>query len=103
MRVKRGNQIHGPDYIEVDPNNHCRTDAQFRALMRIEKLFEPDFWCGDPLTPEHPGQKFNCSFLHTFYRNGYFTCLWITPTGIVKEFGEGHQRRELFRMAKDNR
>lgn len=94
LRVKIGNQIDGPQFVDLDSRHHCRTDAQFRAVERLIKSpsNKLDFLCDNPLAPEPDGKRYSCAFAVTFYDTDGAMCMArITKTGCIRYMHGPHK------------
>lgn len=85
MRVQIGNT--GLKFVTIDPNNTCRTQKQYDAMVELHKLWPFKFWAINMFEPNANGKKYNCTFTHRFNSDPItWHSVRITPTGKLKEF-----------------
>jgi hypothetical protein len=66
-------------------HDSVRTPAQALAVRRIVAQPGFSFACGNPLTLDHPGEPYSCTFNFLWYgTDGVLQVSRITPTGRTK-------------------
>lgn len=79
-QVQIGNT--GTEFDTVDSENHCRTQAQYEAVMAWHQTHPATFWCGNAFKVAFPGEQYKCTFAHHYFdENGKYQMLTVTPTG----------------------
>lgn len=85
--VKRGNTL--SDATMDWSSRGCRPQAQYEAVLAHFRRHPAAWVCGDPFTPEHPGQSFKCAFLLSYFDvEGRSRTVWVNRNGSIDYSGE---------------